>query len=150
MTICEGGSGRFRACRFKTEESIKTAGAQQNSLLNSGHHKYGILAFCTELSDLSDLYAELASPPLLIQTNLRTWKQASLLTAELSRDYARLTFFCIYTLIVNHTTTYNTGASTYPITKIKREKKQQQQLLLITTVISFTTLKQLLTLLTLF
>ena len=91
MTICEGGSGRFRACRFKTEESIKTAGAQQNSLLNSGHHKYGILAFCTELSDLSDLYAELASPPLLIQTNLRTWKQASLLTAELSRDHARLT-----------------------------------------------------------
>lgn len=32
------------------------------------------------------------SPPLLIQTNLRNWKQASLLPAELSRDHARVTY----------------------------------------------------------
>ena len=29
---------------YKTEESIKT---QQNSLLNSGYHKCGMLAFCS-------------------------------------------------------------------------------------------------------
>ena len=32
-------------------------------------------------------------------------------------------FFCIHTLIVNHTTcTYNTGVSTYPIYENKKKK----------------------------
>ena len=34
-------------------------------------------------------------------------------------------FLYKYTLIVNHTTTYNTGASTYPIYENKKKKRKQ-------------------------